>query len=120
PTTTRHHPFLFLLSQSRFLVLSHFHLLLAVFSSSVTTDTEHGKSLLGFYGTQQTFGCLPCCSLACPPSLIRSLSTELHVSESIRAESRRGRSFTEQTHVLLSSSDGVCPYTCTSAVSVCN
>ncbi|KAK1895951.1 Small ribosomal subunit biogenesis GTPase RsgA [Dissostichus eleginoides] len=30
-----------------------------------------------------------------PPSLIRSLSTEPHVSESIRAESRRGRSFTE-------------------------
>lgn len=28
-------------------------------------------------------------------SLIRSLSTEPHVSESIRAESRRGRSFTE-------------------------
>ena len=35
------------------------------------------------------------CIPACPPSLIRSLSTELHVSESIRAESRRGRSFTE-------------------------
>ncbi|KAJ4931477.1 hypothetical protein JOQ06_025772, partial [Pogonophryne albipinna] len=31
-----------------------------------------------------------------PPSLIRSLSTEPHVSESIRAESRRGRSFTER------------------------
>uniref|UniRef100_A0AAV2MAS3 Uncharacterized protein n=1 Tax=Knipowitschia caucasica TaxID=637954 RepID=A0AAV2MAS3_KNICA len=29
------------------------------------------------------------------PPLIRSLSTEPHVSESIRAESRRGRSFTE-------------------------
>lgn len=35
------------------------------------------------------------CILAGPPSLIRSLSTEPHVSESIRAESRRGRSFTE-------------------------
>lgn len=32
---------------------------------------------------------------ASPTSLIRSLSTEPHVSESIRAESRRGRSFTE-------------------------
>lgn len=30
-----------------------------------------------------------------PPSLIRSPNTEPHVSESIRAESRRGRSFTE-------------------------
>lgn len=33
--------------------------------------------------------------LASPTSLIRSLSTGPHVSESIRAESRRGRSFTE-------------------------
>lgn len=33
--------------------------------------------------------------LASPTSFIRSLSTEPHVSESIRAESRRGRSFTE-------------------------
>ncbi len=53
------------------------------------------------------FFCLPFCPFsfflsfhslcipAGPPSLIRSLSTEPHVSESIRAESRRGRSFTE-------------------------
>lgn len=38
---------------------------------------------------------LSLCIPAGPPSLIRSLSTEPHVSESIRAESRRGRSFTE-------------------------
>lgn len=40
---------------------------------------------------------LPCASAFRPalPPLIRSLSTEPHVSESIRAESRRGRSFTE-------------------------
>lgn len=38
---------------------------------------------------------LSLCIPAGPPSLIRSPSTEPHVSESIRAESRRGRSFTE-------------------------
>lgn len=38
---------------------------------------------------------LSLCIPAGPPSLIHSLSTEPHVSESIRAESRRGRSFTE-------------------------
>lgn len=41
------------------------------------------------------FSILSLCIPAGSPPLIRSLSTEPHVSESIRAESRRGRSFTE-------------------------
>lgn len=46
---------------------------------------------LFFFFLSPLYLCIP----AGPPSLIRSLSTEPHVSESIRAESRRGRSFTE-------------------------
>lgn len=46
-----------------------------------------------FYRNIPFFSSFP--FLASPTSPIRSLSTEPHVSESIRAESRRGRSFTE-------------------------
>lgn len=53
------------------------------------------SSLLSFFPLFFLLSPLSLCIPACPPFLIRSLSTEPHVSESIRAESRRGRSFTE-------------------------
>lgn len=53
------------------------------------------QSFLSFFLFFSFFSLLSLCIPAGPPSLIHSLSTEPHVSESIRVESRRGRSFTE-------------------------
>ena len=74
----------------------HMHsttILLFTLLSSPPVPSPHLSpfSFLSFFLLSPLSLCIP----ASPPSLIRSLSTEPHVSESIRAESRRARSFTE-------------------------